>query len=172
MTVASDHPVGDLPVGLRPANDNDREFLLQVYQISREIELSMTPWDDAQKRAFAEHQLDAQTYTDRVQYPEHTHEIIVYEGVPAGRIYVDRGDREISILDIAVIHEYRRKGIGTSLVTGLQKEAAETNRSVSIYIERFNPSQKLFGELGFEIVPDESVDLRFEWNGDVLSKNI
>lgn len=172
MTVASDHPVGDLPVGLRPANDNDREFLLQVYQISREIELSMTPWDDAQKRAFAEHQLDAQTYTYRVRYPDATHEIILYEGVRAGRIYVDRGDREISILDIAVIHEYRRKGIGTSLVTGLQKEAAETNRSVSIYIEPFNPSQKLFGELGFEIVPDEGVDLRFEWKGDVLSKNI
>ncbi|HRI04246.1 MAG TPA: GNAT family N-acetyltransferase [Pyrinomonadaceae bacterium] len=172
MTVASDHPVGDLQVGLRPANDNDREFLLQVYQISREIELSMTPWDDAQKRAFAEHQLDAQTYTYRVRYPNAAHDIVLYDGQTAGRIYVDRGDREISILDITVIHEFRRKGIGTSLVTGLQKEAGESNRSVSIYIEPFNPSQKLFGGLGFKVVPDEGVDLRFEWKGDVLSKNI
>ncbi|MGB2914046.1 MAG: GNAT family N-acetyltransferase [Pyrinomonadaceae bacterium] len=172
MTVASDHPVGDLPVGLRPVNDNDREFLLQVYQISREIELSLTSWDDSQTRAFVEHQLDAQTYTYRIRYPDAAHEIILYDGEPAGRIYVDRGDREISILDIAVIHEYRGKGICTKLVMSLQKEANETNRYVSIYIEPFNPSQKLFGELGFKVVPDEGVDLRFECKPDGLSKNI
>ena len=163
MADANNHKVADLPVTLRRVNDDDREFLLRVYQISREIELAMTPWDDAQKRAFSEHQLDAQTYTYRVKYPDATHEIILFAGEPAGRIYVQRGARDISILDITVTHEYRGKGIGTKLVKSLQHEAAATNRSVSIYIEPFNPSQKLFGELGFEVVPDDGVDLRFEW---------
>lgn len=172
MADENNHKAADLPVTLRPVNDDDREFLLRVYQISREIELAMTPWDDAQKLAFAEHQLDAQTYTYRVRYPDATHEIILFDGEPAGRIYVDRGAQEISILDMTIIHEYRRKGMGTSLIRNLQKEASETNRSVSIYIEPFNPSQKLFGELGFKIVPDEGVDLRFEWKSDGFSKNI
>ena len=172
MADENNHKAADLPVTLRPVNDDDREFLLRVYQISREIELAMTPWDDAQKLAFAEHQLDAQTRSYRVKYPDATHQVILYDGEPAGRIYVDRGDREIAILDIAVIHEYRGKGICTELVMSIQNEANETNGSVSIYIEPFNPSQKLFGELGFKVVPDEGVDLRFEWTGDGLSKNI
>ena len=167
MSEANNDKVADLPVTLRPVNDDDRDFLLSVYQISREIELGMTPWDDAQKRAFSEHQLDAQTYTYRVRYPDASHQIILFAGEPAGRIYVNRGPKEISILDMTVTHEYRGKGIGTALVKNLQKEAG-TNRSVSIYVEPFNPSQKLFSELGFEVVPDEGVDLRFEWKGGGL----
>ncbi|MBK7393693.1 MAG: GNAT family N-acetyltransferase [Chloracidobacterium sp.] len=157
---------GDPNVILRSVNEADREFLLQVYTVSREAELSMTPWDDGQKRAFAAHQLDAQTYTYSVKYPDATHDIILYDGKPAGRLYVDRGIEQIAILDITVLPEYREKGIGTELVSNLQNEAAATNRSVRIYLEQINPSQKLFRTLGFEVVPDDGIDLRFEWKGE------
>ncbi|MEQ1920902.1 MAG: GNAT family N-acetyltransferase [Pyrinomonadaceae bacterium] len=157
-------------ITLRPAADGDHEFLLDVYQISREAELSMTPWDDAQKRAFAAHQLAAQTYTYRVKYPNATHDVILWDGKPAGRLYVDRGIAQIAILDITILHEHRGQGIGTTIVRCLQKEAATTNSSVRIYLEHSNPSQKLFRKLGFEAVPDDGIDLRFEWKVDTTPK--
>lgn len=160
-------PYVSIDIALFPAADGDREFLLQVYTVSREADLSMTHWDNAQKRAFAEHQLDAQTYTYRVKYPSAAHDIIWYDGKPVGRLYVDRGVEQIAILDITVLPEYRRKGIGTELVRNLQNEAAATNRSVRIYLEQFNPSQKLFRKLGFDVVPDDGIDLRFEWKGEL-----
>lgn len=156
-------------IALRSTADGDREFLLQVYTVSREAELSMTPWDDAQKRAFAAHQLDAQTYTYQVKYPNAAHDIILYDGKPVGRLYVDRGVEQIAILDITVLPEYRGKGIGTRLVSNLQNEAAATNRSVRIYLEHHNPSQKLFRTLGFEVVPDDGIDLRFEWRSETVT---
>lgn len=160
----------NLQIELRPVMETDREFLLRVYEISREAELSMTQWDDTQKRAFAAHQLDAQTHTYIVKYPDATHDIILYDGTPVGRLYVDRGIDQIAILDISVLPEYREKGIGTALVSNLQSEAAATNRSVRVYLEQFNPSQKLFRTLGFVVVPDDGIDLRFEWKDDTAGK--
>ena len=157
-------------VSLRPVDGADREFLLRVYQISREVELSMTQWDEGQKLAFAEHQFDAQTYTYKVKYPDAAHDIVLWDGEPVGRIYVDRGTEQIAILDMTIVHEYRKRGIGTELARNLQREAAETNRSVRMYLEHFNPSQKLFTELGFEPVPHDGIDLQFEWKGERTTK--
>ena len=150
-------------IALRPAEESDREFLLRLYEISREFELSMTQWDAAQKRAFAANQFDAQTWHYREKYPHATHNIILYSNEPVGRLYVERGEDQIAILDITIVPEHRKKGICTELVIGIKTEAQSTKRSVRIFIEPFNPAQKLFGELGFKAVPDEGVDLRFEW---------
>ncbi|MFM9905538.1 MAG: GNAT family N-acetyltransferase [Pyrinomonadaceae bacterium] len=150
-------------IALRPVADEDREFLLDVYEESRVFELSLTPWDAAQKRAFAAHQFDAQTNHYREVYPHATHDIILLDDKPAGRYYVDRGTEQIAILDITVLTKYRNNGIGTELVEKLKEEARQTKRSIRIYLEHFNPSQKLFRELGFEPVPHEGIDQRFEW---------
>lgn len=123
----------------------------------------MTPWDAAQKRLFAAHQFDAQTKYYQEKHPDAAHDIILCDDEPASRLYVNRGEEHIAILDITVLVEYRMKGIGTALIGALKDEAARTNRSLRIYVEPFNSAQKLFGELGFEAVPDDGVNLRFEW---------
>jgi ribosomal protein S18 acetylase RimI-like enzyme len=153
----------DKRIKLRTVTDDDREFLLRVYEASREIELAMTPWDTSQKRLFAEHQFDAQTRHYRSSYPAATHSIILFDGEPVGRLYADRGEGQIAILDITILPEYRCKGIGTSLVGDMQAEGQRTNKSVSIYMESFNPSQKLFRELGFAAADDDGINIRFEW---------
>lgn len=148
-------------ITLRPASADDREFLLDVYASSREIELSMVPWDDEQKRAFVVYQFDAQTayYTDT--FPDAAHDIIEADGEPVGRLYVDRRTNEIAILDVAVLPGFRRRGIGTYLIRDLQTEAAE--RMVSVYVEGFNPSLQLFEKLGFTAAENDGVNLRMEW---------
>src|SRR5687767_15374489 len=91
------------PIALRPVTDADREFLLRVYEASREIELSMTGWNAKQRRAFVEHQFTAQDVHYREHYPGASYDIILYGGEPAGRLYVHRGDGEIEILDITIL---------------------------------------------------------------------
>jgi N-acetylglutamate synthase-like GNAT family acetyltransferase len=151
-------------ISLRRATVDDRDFLLRVYAASRETELSVLPFDEAQKRAFVEHQLDAQTLYYQEKYPDATHEVILLEGEPVGRVYVNRGDNLISILDLAVLAEHRKKGIGTHIVKNLQSEASASDKRVCVYVETFNPSQKLFRELGFELVESDEVNLYFEWS--------
>lgn len=150
-------------ISLRGVTPRDREFLLRVYAASREIELSVLPFDEAQKSAFCEHQLDAQTSYYGEKYPHATHHIILLDGQPVGRLYVDRGDELISILDTAVLTEYRKKGVGSEIVKSLQDEAALSGKRVGVYVETFNPSLKFFHDLGFELVENDGVNLYFEW---------
>ena len=149
-------------ISLRPVADGDREFLLRAYASSREIELSMVPWDEEQKRMFVEHQFDAQTNYYREKYPQATHDIILFKGDPAGRSYVDRTESEIAILDINVLPEFRRNGIATSVVGDLKAESS--GRSVRVYVETFNPSQKLFAELGFVVESQTETHILFRWS--------
>lgn len=158
-----DNKIG-VTVTLRPVTDGDREFLLGAYAAGRVIELSMLPFDDGQKRLFVEHQFDAQTVYYQEKYPAATHHIILLNSDPVGRIYVNRGENLISILDLAVLVEHRKKGIGTSVITSIQSEAADNGQRVGVYVEPYNPSQKLFRELGFEVVEGDETNLYFEWS--------
>ncbi|MGE3466695.1 MAG: N-acetyltransferase family protein [Pyrinomonadaceae bacterium] len=150
-------------IALRPAMPDDRDFLVRVYEASREIELSMTPWSTAERLAFARLQFDAQTRHYGEVYPDSTNSVILYDGEPAGRLHLNRGPDQIAILDITVLPAYRLKGIATSLITSLQAEAKESGCSLRVFVEDFNPSQAMFLGVGFEIAAREGINLRLEW---------
>jgi len=68
-------------------------------------------------------QFAAQDAHYRRHYPNTQYSIIEVQGVSAGRLYVDRCEKEIRIIDIALLPEHRRAGIGTKLLRELQDEA-------------------------------------------------
>lgn len=151
-------------ITLRPVADGDREFLLTVYEASRETELSMVQWDAAMRRTFVEHQFDAQTRHYEGEYHEIRHDIILFGDDAVGRLFMSCGDpTQIAIMDITILPKYRQNGIGTRIVNDLKGEASASNRSLRIYIEDFNPSQGLFRKLGFESVETDTVNLLLEW---------
>jgi ribosomal protein S18 acetylase RimI-like enzyme len=89
-------------------------------------------------------------------------DVVVVDGEPAGRLLVDRWDREIRIVDISLLPAFRGRGIGSALLQELMAEAAESERSLSIHVERNNPALRLYERLGFEPAGDEGVYLRME----------
>jgi ribosomal protein S18 acetylase RimI-like enzyme len=141
----------------------DEPFLEKLYASTREQELAMTSWNDEQKAAFCRMQFVAQRTHYTQYFPEATHDVIEREGVPAGRLYVDRAEREIRIVDIALLPEHRREGIGTHLLTTLQEEARGVGKALSIHVEKFNPALKLYERLGFQSIEDKGVYLLMEW---------
>jgi hypothetical protein len=54
-------------ITFRPITENDMDFLYRVYASTREDELAVTDWDDAQKEEFLKMQFNAQ----HVYYQEH-----------------------------------------------------------------------------------------------------
>jgi ribosomal protein S18 acetylase RimI-like enzyme len=152
------------PVTLRPAVPDDEAFLLKVYASVRADELARVPWSEAQREAFVKMQFDAQQLHYRAHNPEATHDIILLGGQPAGRLYVARREREIRILDITVLPEYRNRGIGTPLIKELMVEAAKAGKPLNVYVESFNPSLRLFGRLGFVKTEEaDEVNWLMEW---------
>jgi GNAT superfamily N-acetyltransferase len=153
----------DIRLALRPAGDDDRDLLLRIYAGTRSDELAILPWTEEQKRAFVAQQFHAQRLHYERHYPDARHDIVLADGEPAGRLYVDRRARETRVVDIALLPEFRGGGIGTRLLRDLLDEAAATGRSVSIHVELFNPARRLYARLGFEPVAEEGIHLLMEW---------
>lgn len=153
-------------IQFRPVVDNDMDLLRRIYASTRELELQQTDWSDEQKRAFVEMQFNAQHAFYREHYYDASFDIVLYGGAEAGRLYVLRSPKELSIVDISLLPEFRGKGIGTALLGGLLREAQETGRSVMIHVEKFNPALGLYSRLGFKVIGDEGVYFHMAWRSE------
>lgn len=154
-----------MTVSLRPVGPADEPFLLLVYASTRADELALTDWTDEQKAAFVRHQFDAQAHHYRQHYPGATFDVVLVDGEPAGRLYVDRWPEETRIVDIALLPEWRGRGVGRELIERIQAEG----REVSIHVERFNPAQRLYARLGFVAEEAGPVYVLMRWTPPAAS---
>jgi len=150
-------------IRLRPVIPADEEFLARVYASSRADELAVTGWSEELKADFCRRQFDAQSAYYAENYPGASFQIIERDGWPVGRLYVDRWEKEIRIVDITLLPEFRGSGIGTKLLRELQEEARAAGKSLTIHVERFNRALELYQRLGFEQIEDKGVYLLMEW---------
>jgi len=137
------------PVSLRPITDADLPFLLRLYATTRADELAQVPWTDEQKAMFVHQQFEAQHAWWQEHYATERFDLVLVGGQPVGRLYVDVWEREIRIVDIAMMPEFRRGGIGTLLLRRVFREADAAGKPVSIHVEVFNPARRLYERLGF-----------------------
>ena len=160
---------GARSIFLRPTTPADRELLLRVYASTREEELAPVPWPPEAKEAFLRQQFEAQDAWWRTNYTGASFEVVVADGNDAGRLYLWEGPSEVRIVDVALLPEARRGGIGTRLVRDVQARAAAAGKAVTIHVERMNPALRLYERLGFRLVEDKGVYLFLSWSGDAVS---
>ena len=154
----------DASVTLRPVAPGDESWLARIYASTREEELAQVAWQPGQREAFLAQQFAAQHQYYREVYPEADYRLILRDGHPTGRLYVNRGAEEIRIVDIALLPEHRNAGIGTALLRGLTAEAVAAGQPLTIHVERFNPALRLYQRLGFRAVADKGVYLLLAWH--------
>jgi ribosomal protein S18 acetylase RimI-like enzyme len=157
--------IGDVnaSLALRPITPADRELLYRIYAGTRAEELAVTGWDDSQKAAFLQMQFDAQHRYYMENYRDARFQVIEWDRAPVGRLYLVRWSDEIRIIDIALMPEYRGRGLGTQLVRNIQADARQAGLPVTIHVERFNPALSLYARLGFHVVEDKGVYLLLKW---------
>jgi ribosomal protein S18 acetylase RimI-like enzyme len=150
-------------VSLRPATDADRAHLLAVYASTRVEELDQVAWPAGAREAFVDMQFSAQDHEYHRANPRGSFDVIEVAGAPAGRLYVDRRPGDLRIVDVALLPEFRGRGIGEGLVRDLQRAAAAEGRIVSIHVEFSNRAARLYERLGFVLAEDLGVYRRMEW---------
>ena len=151
-------------ISLRAITPEDDVFLARVYASSRAEELAITGWSEELKAEFCRRQFDAQSAYYAANYPEASFQIIERDGWPVGRLYVARWEKEIRIVDVTLLPEFRGSGIGTKLLRDLQDEARAAGKSLTIHVERFNRALTLYERLGFKEVEDKGVYLLMQWS--------
>lgn len=147
---------------LRRITQDDEGFLYRVYYSTREEELARVPWTDEQKEAFVRMQFHAQHTFYMDQFGSARYDVVLMDDVPVGRLYVDRRDTTIRIIDIAILPEHRNRGIGSQLLDDLIAESERTRVPISIHVEKFNRALMWYQRLGFHQIEDQGVYLLME----------
>jgi ribosomal protein S18 acetylase RimI-like enzyme len=150
-------------IAFRPIAPEDNEFLYTVYAQTRAEELAVVDWTESQKEAFLRAQFNAQHQAYQATYRGGDFLVILRNGRPIGRLYVARWEREIRIVDIALLPEHRNAGIGSAILKDILAEGARSGKRVSIHVEMFNPALALYERLGFRKRREVGVYHFMEW---------
>src|SRR2546426_1366115 len=116
-----------------PFRAGDEALLSQVNASPGGGELAPLPWTEEQKAAFLRMQFEAQSRHYREHYPDAAFLVILRDGRPAGRLYVDRRPASIRIIDVALLPQHRRAGIRTALLAELLAEGDREGKPVSLH---------------------------------------
>lgn len=139
-------------LALRPAGPEDEGFLHRVYAAARAEETASFGWPEAQREAFLRVQSDLQRRSWQAQYPRAERAVVLVDGAPAGRLYVDRSGDAFLLVDIALLPEHRGAGIGAQLLRDLLAEACAARKPVRLHVARDNHrARRLYERLGFTI---------------------
>jgi ribosomal protein S18 acetylase RimI-like enzyme len=149
-----------LPDGLirRPATETEADInlLYCLYATTREKDLALTDWSDEQKTLFTKQQFHAQHTYYHQQWPSAAYDIVELHGQPIGRIYVDLR-RAVHIMEITLFPEFRGRGLGTALIENVIGLANERQQDTQLFVESWNPAQRLYARLGFVFTEDHEV---------------
>lgn len=148
---------------LRPETDDDIAFLTVLFASTREEELALVPWTAEQKQGFLADQFRAQRHHYRTYNAGCAFDVITHQGLPIGRLYLESGHRRIHVVDIALMPDWRARGLGTAILAGLQEVGRASGRPIGIMVEKFNPAMRLYRRLGFADVADHGVYQELEW---------
>jgi ribosomal protein S18 acetylase RimI-like enzyme len=89
--------------------------------------------------------------------------IIQWTDRPVGRLYVDYRDDEVRVLEIALLPEYRERGIGRIVMMGICLEAATRRKPVRLHVHYLSRAQRFYRQFGFREIAVEGPDRLMEW---------
>lgn len=144
---------------LRPAQPADEPFLRTLFATVRAeqyaaLDLHPDALDDLLGMQYA-----AQDAGYRNQHPDATFHVVEVDGVPAGRLIVDRSGPALHVLDIALAPDQRGRGLGQALLRDLGREG----RPITLSAVRGGRALNLYRRLGFVPVGGDDVYLALEW---------
>ncbi len=139
---------------LRPETIDDREFLADLYISTREAEL---PY-------FGKALLRTQYEMRRMQYlarfPGTAPSVIATSHAPCGTLWLAESADEIRIVDIALLPQFRNRGLGTNVLLDLISRADLEFKPLTLTVSKTNPGAcRLYQRLGFVIIEDLGMDL-------------
>lgn len=154
-----------LPFSIRPLQDSDTEFLSKLYASTRLDIQQLIDWTPDQKEQFLRMQFDAQQTHYKSHFPGAECNIVVNgKRKPIGRLYVEQREEEVRVIDISLMPDCRRKGIGSKIIKDVMERARLVRLPVRLHVARFNPALSWYFKMGFEQIGETDMTFLMEWS--------
>lgn len=138
----------------RPAESSDFEFARKTHHLAyHDVVLKQFDnWNEKMQDGFFE----------RSWVPE-THQIIYFDGVPAGYCSFINYPDHIFASELVILPEFQGKGIGSKLLSDLIKESDEKGIPIKLQVFKQNKAQELYRRLGYKDVEEEGTHIKMEY---------
>jgi ribosomal protein S18 acetylase RimI-like enzyme len=129
---------------LRPATDKDYDFFYRLQVAAMKEYVAQTyGWDDAVQ----------ERYLSR-KFAEREHQIIVVNGQDVGVLEINQTEDEIALMNIQIMPEYQRQGLGTAVLQDVLADANRQGLPITLWVMKVNPARELYKRLGFGVVEE------------------
>ncbi|HVG22431.1 MAG TPA: GNAT family N-acetyltransferase [Blastocatellia bacterium] len=155
-----------MDVVLRPATPDDEPFLFELYRWAHSEELPVGHLEADQQELLFRMQFFAQQQTYGAQFPQSEDNIILLDGRPVGRFLVERTANEFRGIDLALLPEYRGRGIGTLILKDVLAEAEATGKPFRFHVAKTNRAAHLYERLGMYKTGESGMHFSMEWDPD------
>ncbi len=149
-------------VRARRAEEADEDFIRSVFYAARAPEFEVAGISGEQLDVLLAQQYSAMRAYYRETLPGTVYEILELGGEAIGYEATRIGE-EIHLIDIALLPEFRNRGIGTERLMRLQSMGKESVQPVILSVEIFNPAKRLYERLGFTVTEEAGIYVRMRW---------
>ena len=163
MSQTANEEASSRRISLRPASPSDKDFLLHVYGSTRQEEMASWGWSLSQQSSFIRMQYEARKHGYDASYPTSETSVISIGDAPAGSIIVFRSPSEIRLVDVALLPEFRNRGIGAEVIRMLVSEADDAGSALRLSVLRSNHARHLYERLGFVVKGGGEMYCEMEW---------
>ncbi len=152
---------GTLGLTTRPATTDDEPFLRALFETAKP-ELQLIPLPPEQLRALIDMQWRAQRAGYATTSPGAADLVLELDGVPVGRLLLDRGTDAFTVVDLAVLPQHRGHGIASAAVTSVIEQADAQSLPVRLHVSNGSPAYRLYERLGFVPAGGTAMDVLME----------
>lgn len=159
-------------IEFRVIEAGDAALLFRIYASTRDWELAGALWAPADREDFLRGQFRLQSQGYATAFPGAVHRIIQLDATDIGRLIVNRPDDHMRIVDLAILPQWRGRGIGSGILRALMAEAQGGKVPVRLHVERENPALRLYHRLGFRQIAARGHHFELEWRPDLRPRQI
>jgi GNAT superfamily N-acetyltransferase len=132
---------------LRPAGDRDFEFAFLAKKDAMGPHISARwGWDE-------EYQLSIH----KERWQEKPWFIVMLDEQPIGTVSIHEQLESVRFGEFYLLRNFRRKGLGTTILTDFLKRCDQSKRSVTLEYLKWNPVGSLYERHGFKVVSENDI---------------
>jgi ribosomal protein S18 acetylase RimI-like enzyme len=159
------------PLRCRPQCPQDEPFLREVYGSARQDELELTGWGPEQRKLFLDLQFKAMRQGYASQFPRGEFSVLLRGDEPIGLMVVNRAEDELRMVDIALLPQYRGRGIGSFWLNKLVQEAKAAQKACRLHVFKGSRPWSLYERLGFVKIAEDGPFEHLEWRPHDAASN-
>ena len=153
-----------MDIQLKKKDENDSEFLFQLFEEIKIAELNIFNWPEQMRNQFISMQYNAFEKMIKNEYPKADDFIIIYNFQNAGRLQLNKDNSGLRIINISLLPDFRNLGIGSKVIKDLLSEADSKKRPVYLEVDKVNPAFNLYSRLGFEIYHQDEIKYSMKYS--------